>query len=91
MWNFSSSVLVVHLIIKIFKVKRVTELARVFDSVSPDANSAVGRDTRNVNSHHYKMAYCCQHFRLNDWHLLQMRSDKRSFHQEAATEFPTIT
>ena len=48
MWNFSSSMLVVHFIIKLIKVKRVAELARVFDSVNPDANTAVGRDARNV-------------------------------------------
>ena len=40
--------LVVHFIIKLIKVKRVAELARVFDSVNPDANTAVGRDARNV-------------------------------------------
>ena len=57
--------------------------------MSPDTNTAVIPDTRNIPT--YSMAPYCQHLRFNDWHLLKTRRDKNSFLQEAATDFPAIT
>ena len=54
--------------------------------MSPDTNTSVIPDTRNIPT--YSMAPYCQHFRFNDWHLLKTLRDKNSFLQEAAQTSP---